>query len=176
MKRAWKLRRFCVRMCVRERVRVCVCTVCVGIMSVWAFCSYSLGDFFIPREKNKAGEGIEGKSTPTRHILKVAGPQALTIIFFFFFFYTQLFPPHIELVLLLQHDRPEACMWAAFGGLMRKVPQSQVFVSISAGINRLSRRRSRPSAITGPEAESSTCSSVFTKWANCSFIFLYLFF
>lgn len=73
---------------------------------------------------------------------------------------------------MLQHNRSEVCMWAAFGGLVRKVLQSQVFVSISAGINRLSRKRSRPSAITGPEAESSTCSSVFTKWPNCSFIFL----
>lgn len=44
-----------------------------------------------------------------------------------------------------------------------RVLQSRVFVFISTGINRLSRQRSRPSAITGPEAGSSTCFSIFTK-------------
>lgn len=44
-----------------------------------------------------------------------------------------------------------------------KVLQSQVFVLISTGINRLSRQRSRPSAITGPVAELSTCLDILTK-------------
>lgn len=168
MKRAWKLRCFCV--CIY--VRMCVC-VCVQYVWTWCRCgpfaAIASETFLYPRKKSRGGDWGEIYSHASYS--KSCWPASLKFKKKIHFFLHSAFF-HIELVLLLQHNRPEACMWAAFGGLMRKVLQSQVFVSISAGINRLSRQRSRPSAITGPEAESSTCSSVFTTWTHCSFIFL----
>lgn len=169
MKRAWKLR--CFRVCIYVRM-------CVRVQYVWTWCR--CGPFEQPRrlfytsgkKKKKSRGGDWGEIYSHASYSKSCWPASLKFKKKLHFCFTLSFF-HIELVLLLQHNRPEACMWAAFGGLMRKVLQSQVFVSISAGINRLSRQRSRPSAITGPEAESSTCSSVFTKWTNCSFIFLF---
>ena len=58
---------------------VCVC-VCLCVISAWALCSYT-GDFFSTSEqkkkKQKTEEGIEGKSTPSRHIYNVFGPHVL---------------------------------------------------------------------------------------------------
>lgn len=131
----------------------------------------------MPREKKIAEEGIEGKSTPTRHILNDVGLHVLNKKKRFFF------PPilslffYIVLVLLPQHNRAEVCMWAAFGGLVRKALQSQVFVSISAGINRLSRKRSRPKCNYWARRQNPPHVQVFLLSGPIAFIFfLYLFF
>lgn len=113
-----------------------------------------------PKRQGKKGGGLMVEYTPTRRI------QKLWACMFWMLRRTTYFSCVLS-ALLFSPAAATQQIWglraAVFQWSDARVLQSQVFVFISTGINRLSRQRSRPSAITGPEAGSSTCFSIFTK-------------